>query len=214
MSIHVVCSWMVLLGDITNTALLTKNPKSHLYTEGFRGTTMHTRDFCGKKKEDTSHTWVRSRVAAYVEEKMRTNVNHVPWFCTMNQVPLVTHSSVVLYTPTQAHSCKSSLLKDDCTPASILEFKSTTHSLWLLTSRVKSTELAQNPTRQTTSWSTSLWLRCSSQASPQKTERGHVVSVTGEEFRTLLLRIYQSFVDVISSACKHWIITGVNSNTS
>lgn len=111
----------------------------------------HTGLLWQKKKEDTSHTWVRSRVAAYVEEKMRTNVNHVPWFCTMNQVPLVTRSSVVLYTPTQAHSCKSGLLKDDCTPASILEFKSTTHSLWLLTSRVKSTELAQNPTRQTTS---------------------------------------------------------------
>lgn len=158
----------------------------------------------GLQRHYTAHRWLlwqkKKRYILYSGEKHggslcgRQNENKCEPFCTMNQVSLVTHSSVALYTPTQAHSCKSGLLKDDCTPASNLELKSTTHRLWLLTTRVKSTELTQNPTKQTNySWSISLWLRCSSQASPLKTERSSVVSVTEEEFRKLLLWIYSHF---------------------
>lgn len=117
-----------LLGDITNTALLTKNSKLCLYPEGFRDITKHTCDFCGKKKK-------------------KNHENKCEPFCTINQVSLVTRSSVALYTPTQAYSWKNGLLEDDCTPASILEFKSTTYHLQLLTRTVKSTRLTQNPTR-------------------------------------------------------------------
>lgn len=113
---------------------------------------------------------------------------------------------------TQAHSCKNGLLKDDCTPASILEFKSTTYHLWLLTIKVKSTVLTENPTRHKFLMINQLMVKMFQ--SPLKIERGPVVSVPGEEFRTLLLRIYQSSLDVISSACKHRVITGVSSNTS
>lgn len=80
MSIYVVCSEMVLLGDITNTTLLTKNSKLCLYTEGLRDITEYMCDFCGEKKKDTSHARVRSMVAVSAEDKMRTNVNlSVPW---------------------------------------------------------------------------------------------------------------------------------------
>lgn len=54
---------------------------------------------------------------------------------------------------------------------------------------------------------TSLWLRCSSHTSPLKL-RCPVISVTEEEFKTLVLRVDHSFVDVISSACKHRVIIG------
>lgn len=141
MSIHVVCSWRVLLGDITKTALLTKNSRLCLYTGGFREMT-----------KNMWLLWQKIYISCSGEKHdgrlcRRRNENKCEPFCTINQVSLVTHSSAAFYTPTQAHSCKNGLLKDDCSPVSILEFKSTTYHLWLLTRRVKSTELTENPTR-------------------------------------------------------------------
>lgn len=109
----------------------------------------------GLQRHYKAHMWLlREKKKKYIScsgEKHggslcgRKNENKCAPFYTMNQVSLLIHSAAALYTPTQAHSCKNGFLKDDCTPASIPEFKSTTYHLWLLTRRVKSTELTQNP---------------------------------------------------------------------
>lgn len=64
MSIQVICSLMVLLGGITNTALLTKKFQIMPLYRGLQTLQSTHVTFVAKKKKDV-----------YVEDKMITNVN-------------------------------------------------------------------------------------------------------------------------------------------
>lgn len=78
-----------------------------------------------------------------------------------------------------------------------------------MTGRVKNTELTHSLTRQMAKFFMIYQPVVKMLQSDFSTMKliCPIISVTKKEFETLVLKVDQSLVDVISSACRHWVIT-------